>query len=228
MSDAPQLRAAANVELPAGKSSQRWPAPADHVLLGLAALLGVTLIVFAFFPGIDLAVSRFFAPDGHFSPEVGLGRGGRDFFRVTPYVLLILLTLASLLRHFGLATPFAPSGRATLFLIAAMAIGPGLIVNLGLKDHAHRPRPINVVEFGGPNAFKPWTSSMAPAKSTARSPRAKPRRRSGWSRPPSSPRRPCAPPQSPRRSYSAPAPAFGELPTAAISLATSSSAGSSR
>ena len=29
-----------------------------------------------------------------------------------------------------------------IFLIATMAIGPGLIVNLGLKDHWHRPRPI--------------------------------------------------------------------------------------
>ena len=28
-----------------------------------------------------------------------------------------------------------------IFLIATIAIGPGLIVNLGLKDHWHRPRP---------------------------------------------------------------------------------------
>ena len=69
---------------------------------------------------------------------------------------MILLTLAYILRRFGVAAPFAPGGRSTLFLLAAMAIGPGLIVNVGLKDHAHRPRPINVVEFGGPNAFKAW------------------------------------------------------------------------
>ena len=57
------------------------------VFLGLAALLGVTLIVFAFFPGIDLAVARFFAPLGHFPPEGTFGRAGRNFFRVTPYLL---------------------------------------------------------------------------------------------------------------------------------------------
>ncbi len=37
-----------------------------------------------------------------------------------------------------------------------MAIGPGLVVNLGLKDHAHRPRPIQTTEFGGPFEFRPW------------------------------------------------------------------------
>lgn len=131
-------------------------APTAAVMIALFALLAATLIVFALWPGIDLAVSRLFTVDGHFAPEVGLGRVGREFFRITPYALMILLTLAYVLRRFGVAAPFAPSGRATFFIIAAMAIGPGLIVNLGLKDHAHRPRPINVVEFGGPDAFKPW------------------------------------------------------------------------
>ncbi len=51
---------------------------------------------------------------------------------------------------------WAPSGRAVVFLVATMAIGPGLIVNLGLKDHWHRPRPIQTQEFNGPDPFRPW------------------------------------------------------------------------
>ena len=43
-----------------------------------------------------------------------------------------------------------------IFLIATMAIGPGLIVNLGFKDHWHRPRPIQTQDFNGPNPFMPW------------------------------------------------------------------------
>ena len=43
-----------------------------------------------------------------------------------------------------------------IFLIATIAIGPGLIVNLGLKDHWHRPRPIQTQEFNGPSPFMPW------------------------------------------------------------------------
>ncbi len=43
-----------------------------------------------------------------------------------------------------------------VFLIASLTIGAGLIVNLGLKDHSHRPRPVHVQEFGGDEAFRPW------------------------------------------------------------------------
>ena len=51
---------------------------------------------------------------------------------------------------------WAPDGRSIVFLIATLAIGSGLIVNLGLKDHAHRPRPVHLVEFGGEMQFRPW------------------------------------------------------------------------
>ena len=43
-----------------------------------------------------------------------------------------------------------------IFLIATMAIGPGLIVNLGLKDHWGRPRPYQTQDFSGPSPFRPW------------------------------------------------------------------------
>jgi lipid A 4'-phosphatase len=47
-------------------------------------------------------------------------------------------------------------GRAALFLIATLALGPGLFTNLILKDHWHRARPIDVQQFGGPYHFTPW------------------------------------------------------------------------
>jgi lipid A 4'-phosphatase len=39
--------------------------------------------------------------------------------------------------------------KILLFLTCVMAIGPGLVVNTILKDNWGRPRPRNVVEFGG-------------------------------------------------------------------------------
>ena len=33
---------------------------------------------------------------------------------------------------------------------------PGLLANVALKEHWHRPRPIDVVEFGGTAKFVPW------------------------------------------------------------------------
>jgi membrane-associated PAP2 superfamily phosphatase len=47
-------------------------------------------------------------------------------------------------------------GRAILFLVATMALGPGLLVNVALKDHWGRPRPIDVTQFGGSEHFVPW------------------------------------------------------------------------
>ncbi|MGD1036251.1 MAG: phosphatase PAP2 family protein [Roseiarcus sp.] len=123
------------------------------VLLGLTIL---TLVVFALWPGIDLAVSHFFYDRGGFSGHDGLERFGRDFFRVTPYATLIGFAILYALRRFGVAVPHAPTGRALVFLAATMAIGPGLIVNSGLKSHSHRPRPAHVQEFGGTEEFRPW------------------------------------------------------------------------
>ena len=71
-------------------------------------------------------------------------------------VVLALYAVLWLMKRLGRWRGWAPSGRAMIFLIATVAIGPGLVVNLSLKDHWHRPRPINTQEFNGPNAFKPW------------------------------------------------------------------------
>lgn len=46
--------------------------------------------------------------------------------------------------------------RAAIFLIATLALGPGLLTNVILKDHWGRPRPIDVRQFGGDYRFVPW------------------------------------------------------------------------
>jgi membrane-associated PAP2 superfamily phosphatase len=47
-------------------------------------------------------------------------------------------------------------GRAVVFLIATMALAPGLMANVLLKDHWGRPRPIDVTQFGGNERFVAW------------------------------------------------------------------------
>jgi lipid A 4'-phosphatase len=123
------------------------------VYVGLTAL---TLAVFAVWPGVDLVVAHYFYDRGGFIGREPLDRLGRDFFRVTPFVVLAAFAGLYLAQRFGYTQRWAPRGRATIFLIGTMAIGPGLIVNLGLKDHMHRPRPIQTQEFQGPSKFQPW------------------------------------------------------------------------
>ena len=120
------------------------------------ALTALTLIVFAVWPGLDLAVSHVFYDRGGFIGRDALARFGRDFFRVTPFVVLTLYAALWLAKRRGARLRWAPSGKAMIFLIATIAIGPGLIVNLGLKDHWHRPRPVQTEDFNGPSPFMPW------------------------------------------------------------------------
>jgi len=47
-------------------------------------------------------------------------------------------------------------GRAALFLVLTMALGPGLLTNAILKDNWARSRPIDVKELGGTDRFMPW------------------------------------------------------------------------
>jgi membrane-associated phospholipid phosphatase len=118
------------------------------------------MAIFAIWPDIDLTIARtiYRAGGGAFAGHSGLDKGLRAFFNVTPFVILAAFALAWLMGRIGVATPFAVSGRALAFLIASLAIGPGLVVNVGLKDHMHRPRPVHLVEFGGAAEFRPWDS----------------------------------------------------------------------
>jgi membrane-associated PAP2 superfamily phosphatase len=45
--------------------------------------------------------------------------------------------------------------RQALYILLVIAIGPGLVVNLIVKDHWGRPRPVHVVEFGGQYQYIP-------------------------------------------------------------------------
>jgi lipid A 4'-phosphatase len=128
----------------------------NKALSAYILLAALTLGVFAIWPELDLAGARYFYHSGGFFGRDSFERFGRDFFRVTPFVVLAAYAALWLAKRLGVRFPWAPSGRALIFLIATMVIGPGLIVNLGLKDHWHRPRPAQTQDFNGPSPFRPW------------------------------------------------------------------------
>jgi lipid A 4'-phosphatase len=50
---------------------------------------------------------------------------------------------------------FGLSARHLVYLLGALAIGPGLLVNMVLKDNWGRARPYQVLQFGGTSTFTP-------------------------------------------------------------------------
>ena len=133
-------------------------------LVAYVALTVLTLGVFALWPELDLIVARYFFHAGSFFGGDEDLRFARDFFRVTPFVILAAYVALWLARRSGVKLPWAPSGQAVIFLVVTIAVGPGLIVNLGLKDHWGRPRPYQTQGFSGQDPFRPWYATDGACK----------------------------------------------------------------
>jgi membrane-associated PAP2 superfamily phosphatase len=129
------------------------------VALAIAAVAG---LAFGLFPKLDLRVARHFydyADASHnvfawrIYPPLMMARNAGLWIGtilVAPAVAALVVKLILPRRKMLI------SGRAAVFLIATLALAPGLLVNVLLKDHWHRPRPIDVVQFGGEQHFVPW------------------------------------------------------------------------
>jgi lipid A 4'-phosphatase len=132
---------------------------------GLIVALTIAIaagLAFGFFPQLELAVARHFhdySDASHnvfawrISPLVMLARNVGLWIStvlVAPAVGALIVKLF-LPRH-----KLLMSGRAIVFLIATLALAPGILVNVVLKDHWGRPRPIDVTQFGGQYQFMRW------------------------------------------------------------------------
>jgi lipid A 4'-phosphatase len=119
---------------------------------GLWALLAA---LFLALPGIDLAASRLFY-DGAQGFFLADWAPVRVIEGTVPWIVRAMIVLAVIAAAWLvlLRRPLWRLDRKTLmFLIAAVALGPGLIANTVLKDHWGRARPSQVAEFGGARQF---------------------------------------------------------------------------
>lgn len=123
-------------------------------------LLAVTIVVaavFTAFPDIDLWMSaQFFRPGGGFYlKDAGWAVALYDAVPIIA-VVVSLICIALLIRNrYRGRQAGQPSNRFLVFVLAALAVGPGLVVNVGFKDHWGRARPRDVTEFAGTKRFTP-------------------------------------------------------------------------
>jgi len=126
------------------------------IALSLAAAAG---LAFALYPELDLAISRAFYDAAkqdfplRFQPTLVWLRAE------SMWVITALIAPAVIAVAVKLILPFTRmlmSGRAALFLIVTLMLGPGLLVNATMKDYWPRSRPIDVPQFNGDERFVPW------------------------------------------------------------------------
>ncbi len=128
----------------------------DKVLWRLLIVFAAIHLFFSIWPTIDLAVSRAFVrPDGTFwlSKSV-LAEQIRMPIWLVSFGLAIsaaLMLCVSLMRGRLAHTPW----RLWAFVTTLYVIGPGLLVNVLLKQNWGRARPVTVAEFGGTKLFTP-------------------------------------------------------------------------
>jgi lipid A 4'-phosphatase len=129
---------------------------------GLVVALLIAVIVggvFALYPQLDIAISRTFFNEAYRVFPVQYSLVARHLRDVFSYIVAALVAPAFIAIALKLLLPRRPmliAGRAAIFLIVTLALAPGLMANMILKDYWGRPRPAEVTEFYGPEKFVPW------------------------------------------------------------------------
>lgn len=128
-------------------------------VLGLWLIVGAGIAcgaVFAAFPSLDLAIAEFFRVSDAGRALQPATTILRDLnFKLT--VVTLVLSGTALLWFAVQRSPFArPQARAAFLIVLAFALGPGLLANGLFKEFWGRPRPYQVIEFGGQQDFKAW------------------------------------------------------------------------
>jgi len=132
---------------------------ADFLIPLLAAVAATGAIDLA---GADLAVQALF-----YSPGEGWALGNREpwaflyhFGNLPAFALGAMGVIAFVLSFFS--ERLRPDRTAALFVVVFLALGPGLVVNTVFKDHWGRPRPADIVQFGGTETYRSFWHPGSP------------------------------------------------------------------
>lgn len=130
-------------------------------LIGTLLTGAAAAAVMLTWPEIDLEVSEalrlcpsasFAAPWCLVDPTLEAVRNGFIVLSVIIGVATVIGGLRTILERRGLV---GLAQMRWLYLAAALAVGPGVVANVVLKDNWGRARPRQVVEFGGAQQFTP-------------------------------------------------------------------------
>ncbi|MEC8882627.1 MAG: phosphatase PAP2 family protein [Pseudomonadota bacterium] len=118
------------------------------------------VLFFVLMPYVDLSVSSVFYSD-QFKADFFLYDWVYDAVRPITFMMTLFL-LGEIIFFFVSGKNLLLPVQCAVFFLLCWLIGPGLIVNVVFKDHYGRPRPHQIVNFGGEHAYvKPFEFSRA-------------------------------------------------------------------
>jgi lipid A 4'-phosphatase len=128
-------------------------------LIVVLLLALVTSVVFAADPLLDLEIAAYFQ-----RPDIKEFLHGinpflaavRDLSTAISVVCVLLPVCAIAIKLIWPRGPMLMPARAAILIMATFALAPGLLANVILKSHWHRPRPPAIIEFGGSQPFEQW------------------------------------------------------------------------
>lgn len=128
----------------------------SHPIRSVCLYLAVVSAFFLLVPGVDIWTSSLF-----YTPGEGFTAQNDPALRQLRHLGPHLVTVLAIASVGILAVKLLLPGRAPLlplripvFLITTLVLGPGVLVNLILKNNWGRPRPYSVEQFGGDLPFQ--------------------------------------------------------------------------
>jgi membrane-associated PAP2 superfamily phosphatase len=125
--------------------------------LGILVLVAVVLTPIFWLTPLDIVAAGWFYDPGLAAPWYGREvLFSRIFFHAPPVLIGLIVAVALWCYATGGKSPLkAGRRRAAVIMLAAVLIGPGLLVNSVFKNHWGRPRPNAIEQFGGKHSYQP-------------------------------------------------------------------------
>lgn len=123
-------------------------------LLFLIALAVAVTVLFAV-TRLDIAAARaFYSPDALDHWPLAKQLPWSVLYRLAPWITAVLVLSGLAALAVGITRGHGDWRRHGIFLLLSVVLGPGLLVNTLFKDHWGRPRPRDIVAFGGPLHYR--------------------------------------------------------------------------
>jgi lipid A 4'-phosphatase len=128
-----------------------------HPMTAVTIYIVIVSLFFLIFPRVDFwASGHFYFGTAGFSAQNDPFL--RDVRHLGPFLVRVIAFVCVAVLLLKLLVPSRPPVmplRQPVFLLSTLILGPGVLVNLILKDNWGRPRPRSVEEFGGDLPFQP-------------------------------------------------------------------------